>query len=94
MSATRRNSREKTTDESHIPKYTMGITVRLTGVAAGRIRKYEEYGLLEPQRTSGRQRLFCDGDIELIQEIARLENEGANLEGIKIILAMRKGDRS
>lgn len=94
MSATRKNNREKTVGESHIPKYTMGITVRLTGVAAGRIRKYEGCGLLAPQRTSGRQRLFCDDDIELIQDIARLEDEGANLEGIKIILAMRKGDRS
>ena len=76
-----------------IPKYTMGIAVRLTGVAAGRIRRYEESGLLEPERTQGGQRLFRDSDIDLIKEIAKLEDEGSNLEGIKIILAMRRGER-
>ena len=30
---------------------------------------------------------------ELIKEIAKLEDEGANLDGIKIILSMRRGER-
>jgi len=79
--------------EEQLPKYTMGVAVRLTGVEAGRIRRFEEAGLLEPKRTEGGQRLFTDSEIELIKEVAKLEDEGANLEGIKIILAMRRGER-
>jgi len=79
--------------EGQLPKYTMGVAVRLTGVEAGRIRRFEEAGLLMPKRTEGGQRLFSDSEIELIKEIAKLEDEGANLEGIKIILAMRRGER-
>jgi DNA-binding transcriptional MerR regulator len=79
--------------EEQISKYTMGVAVRLTGVEAGRIRRFEEAGLLEPKRTEGGQRLFTDSEIGLIKEIAKLEDEGANLEGIKIILAMRRGER-
>jgi len=79
--------------EESLPKYTMGVAVRLTGVEAGRIRRFEDAGLLEPKRTEGGQRLFTDPEIELIKEIAKLEDEGANLEGIKIILSMRRGER-
>ena len=73
--------------------YTMANAVRLTGVEAYRIRRYEEGDLLTPERTEGHQRLFSDDDIELIIEASKLEDEGINVEGIKAILAMRKGER-
>jgi len=85
-----RNERQPA--ENEIGKYTMGVTVRLTGVEAHRIRRYEEAGLLKPARTEAGQRLYSDSEIELIKEIARLEDQGANLEGIKMILAMRRGE--
>lgn len=71
----------------------MGVATRLTGVQAGRIRRFEEAGLIQPERTEGGQRLFTDSQIERIREIAKLKDEGANLEGVKIILAMRSGER-
>jgi DNA-binding transcriptional MerR regulator len=78
--------------ESEVGKYTMGVTVRLTGVEAYRIRRFEEGGLLQPARTEAGQRLYSDSEIELVREIARLEGQGINLEGIKAILAMRRGE--
>ena len=78
--------------ENEMGKYTMGVTVRLTGVEAHRIRRFEENGLLEPARTEAGQRLYSDAEIELIKEIARLEDQGINLEGVKAILAMRRGE--
>jgi len=73
--------------------FTMAIAVKLTGVEAHRIRRFEEGGLLTPERTEGHQRLFSQNDIEVIKQAAKLEDEGINVEGIKAILAMRKGDR-
>ena len=73
--------------------FTMAIAVKLTGVDPYRIRKYEEGGLLNPERTEGNQRLFSERDIEIIKQAAKLEDEGINVEGIKAILAMRRGDR-
>ncbi len=73
--------------------FTMGIAVRLTGIDPYRIRKYEEGGLLTPERTEGNQRLFSESDVEIIKQAAKLEDEGINVEGIKAILAMRRGDR-
>ena len=73
--------------------FTMAIAVRMTGVDPYRIRKYEEGGLLTAERTGGNQRLFSESDIEIIKQAAKLEDEGINVEGIKAILAMRRGDR-
>jgi len=73
--------------------YTMATTVKLAGIEAHRIRRYEQGGLLVPERTEGNQRLFSINDIEIIKEAAKLENTGINVEGIKAIMAMRKGER-
>jgi DNA-binding transcriptional MerR regulator len=71
----------------------MSVTVTLTGVEAHHIRRYESCGLLQPWRTSGRQRLFSDLEIEIIKEASRLANRGINLEGIKAIYEMKRGKR-
>jgi len=80
-------------EERNFAKYTMSVTVRLTTVRAYRIRRFEQFGLLKPARTEAGQRLYSDMDIELIREIVMLGKEGINLRGIKVILAMRRGQR-
>jgi len=72
-------------------KYVMSIAVAVTGVDAHRIRRYEAAGLFKPCRTGGGQRLFSDADLELIRAAAELEREGVNLNGIRVILEMRRG---
>ncbi len=73
--------------------YTMATAVRLTGVEPHRIRRYERDNLLSLERTDGHQRLLSDEDIEIIKQAAKLEDEGINAAGIKVILAMRRGER-
>ncbi len=81
------SSRSVKTD---LARYTMSVAVTMTGVSAIKIRRLETFGLCKPERTDGRQRLFCDEDIRTIHKIVSLEKEGVNLPGIKIILAMQK----
>lgn len=76
-----------------VNNYTMAITVKMTGVESHRIRRFEEGGLLTPERSEGNQRLFSENDIGIIKQAATLENEGINVEGIKAIFAMRRGER-
>ena len=73
-------------------KYTMYITVAMTGVEAHRIRRFEAAGFLAPTRSDGKHRLFSDGDIEVIREIAVLVDRGVNFEGIRHIMALRRGE--
>jgi len=77
--------------DNELGKYTMGVTVRLTKIQAYRIRRYEQADIIRPARTESRQRLYTDSEIELIREIARLEDQGINLMGVKVILAMKSG---
>jgi MerR family transcriptional regulator, glutamine synthetase repressor len=74
-------------------KYTMAITVKITGVPAHRIRRFEEFGLCQPARSERRQRLFSDSDIEVIRQISELEKDGVNLAGVRLILMLKKVDR-
>ena len=80
-------------DERRVGKYTMSVTVMLTGIVAHRLRRFEEFGLLSPLRTEAGQRLFSDWEIKLIREIARIESEGVNLRGVRVILEIRRGER-
>ena len=70
----------------------MSVAVLLIKVEAHRIRRFEEAGLLKPARTEARQRLYSDHEIALIKEIVQLEDEGINTQGVKAILAMRRGE--
>lgn len=82
---------ESTVRRDDAGKYVMSIAVAMTGVDAHRIRRYEAAGVLKPGRTEGGRRLFSDADIATIRETARLEGEGINLNGIRVILEMRRG---
>ncbi len=84
---------ESGSNPREIAKYTMLVAVKLTGVVAYRIRRFEGCGLCQPARTGSGHRLYSDVEIELIKEIARLENEGVNLPGVRVILEMRRGRR-
>ncbi len=72
-----------------VGKYTMAVAVMMTGMAAYKIRRCEEFGLCKPVRTGSQQRLYSDNDIERLHQIALLEKDGVNLPGIKVILDMQ-----
>jgi MerR family transcriptional regulator, heat shock protein HspR len=80
------------TNSRHLAKYTMAVAVKMTGVAAHRIRKFENSGLCKPARTPSNQRLYSDEDIELIRQIGSLDRDGVNLPGIRVILNMQKAN--
>ena len=73
------------------PVYTIRIAAQLVGVHQQTLRTYEREGLLIPARTSGRQRLYSQADIERLLMIRRLIDElGVNLAGADIILRLRQ----
>jgi MerR family transcriptional regulator/heat shock protein HspR len=66
--------------------YIISVAAELAGVHPQTLRIYERKGLIEPQRTEGRSRRYSDRDIELLQHIQELTNEGVGLAGVKHIL--------
>jgi MerR family transcriptional regulator/heat shock protein HspR len=66
--------------------YIISVAAELAGVHPQTLRIYERKGLIEPSRTSGRSRRYSDRDIELLQRIQELTNEGVSLVGVRKIL--------
>ena len=75
---------------SDTPVYTIRIAAQMVGVHQQTLRTYEREGLLKPARSSGRQRLYSEQDIERLRLIRRLIDDlGVNLAGADIILRLR-----
>ena len=71
------------------PLYTIGAASRLTGIPIWTLRWIEKRGFLRPDRTPGRQRLYCDREMEMLREVRDLMQRKVNLAGIRVILGMR-----
>lgn len=66
--------------------YIISVAAELAGVHAQTLRIYERKGLIEPARTEGGSRRYSDRDIQLLQRIQELTNEGVGLAGVRRIL--------
>jgi MerR family transcriptional regulator/heat shock protein HspR len=73
-------------DDNERALYIISVAADLAGVHPQTLRIYERKGLIEPKRTEGRSRRYSDRDIELLQHIQELTNEGVGLAGVKRIL--------
>jgi len=71
------------------PVYNIGAVSHLTGIPIWTVRWIEKHELIAPHRTDGNHRLFSDEDIDLLNAIRDLLEEGVNLPGIRVILRMR-----
>src|SRR6266481_6996636 len=77
-------------NNTSLPKYTIGVVSQLLGLPPQVLRRYEEAGLLEPARQAGKNRLYSDQDIEVLEEIAELSEQGVNAVGIRHIIQIRR----
>ena len=75
-------------DDNERALYIISVAAELAGVHPQTLRIYERKGLIEPKRTQGRSRRYSDRDIELLQHIQELTNEGVGLAGVKRILEL------
>ena len=70
-------------------RYMISVAADLVGMHPQTLRIYEQRGLVNPQRTAGNTRLYCDDDIERLQLIQRLTSDlGLNLAGVELVLRL------
>ena len=87
--AVNRPAHEHHEDEYFAPRYVISVATVMVGVHPQTLRQYERVGLVEPKRTSGRQRLYSQADIDRLRQVQRLVNDlGVNLAGVDVILRM------
>src|SRR6266513_198294 len=83
-------ARKISENNASMPKYTIGVVSQLMGLPPQMLRRYEEAGLLEPARQGGKNRLYSDQDITILEEISELSAQGINAVGIRYFIQIRK----
>jgi MerR family transcriptional regulator/heat shock protein HspR len=68
--------------------YVISVAAELAGVHPQTLRIYERKGLVEPARTQGGSRRYSEADIELLQRIQELTEQGLNLAGVQRVLQL------
>jgi MerR family transcriptional regulator/heat shock protein HspR len=82
------------TINEELPVYVMSVAAELSGLHPQTLRQYDRLGLVSPDRSSGRNRLYSMRDIARLREVQNLAAEGMNLAGIQRILQLQDENRS
>ena len=77
-------------EDRNRPLYMISVAAELTGMHPQTLRVYEQKGLVTPGRSRGNTRLYSQADIERLNLISKLTDEGINLAGVVRILDMRE----
>ena len=72
------------------PLYMISVAADLAGLHPQTLRIYESKGLVTPQRTKGNTRMYSQTDIERLELISQLTDEGINLAGVMRIIDQHK----
>ena len=73
-------------DDRNRPLYMISVAAELSGMHPQTLRVYESKGLVTPKRSGGNTRLYSQADIEQLELISQLTDEGINLAGVLRII--------
>lgn len=68
--------------------YVISVAAELAGMHPQTLRIYERKGLVFPARTGGGSRRYSDADIQQLQRIQSLTEDGLNLAGVKRVIEL------
>jgi MerR family transcriptional regulator/heat shock protein HspR len=72
-------------DDPDYPLYTVAQVSELLGVSAAALRRWEREHLVAPERSQGRQRRYSRRQIEQLQQVVQLAEDGLTTAGIRKI---------
>lgn len=73
------------------PVYMISVVARVLEIHPQTLRQYEREGLVNPNRSGGRVRLYSQRDIDEIKMVLRLTRElGVNLAGVDVALKLKR----
>ncbi|HJQ76559.1 MAG TPA: helix-turn-helix transcriptional regulator [Acidimicrobiia bacterium] len=73
--------------------FVISVAAELAGMHPQTLRIYERKGLIDPFRTPGGTRRYSQEDIERLQLIQDMTNQGMNLEGVRRVLVLQEENR-
>ena len=88
--ARKSDENRKSRESRNKPLYMISVAAELTGMHPQTLGLYEQKGLVNPGRSRGNTRLYSRADIDRLNLVAKLTDEGINLAGVVRILDMRE----
>ncbi|MEX5301774.1 heat shock protein transcriptional repressor HspR [Kocuria sabuli] len=70
------------------PLFVISVAAEIAEMHPQTLRQYDRLGLVKPSRAPGRARRYSQRDIEKLQQIQVLSQQGVSLEGIRRILQL------
>ncbi|HSJ17853.1 MAG TPA: helix-turn-helix transcriptional regulator [Solirubrobacterales bacterium] len=70
--------------------FMISVAAELSDMHPQTLRMYEARGLITPQRSPGKTRLYSQQDVERLRRIQRMTEEGLNLVGVETVLEMEQ----
>ena len=70
--------------------YVISVAAELAGMHPQTLRQYDRLGLVQPSRAPGKARRYSQRDVDLLQRIQQLSQEGVSLEGIRRIIELEE----
>ena len=82
---------ERWTDQEDEPLFVISVAARMVGLHAQSLRHYERIGLIRPNRSRGRVRLYSQSDVQRLRYIQRLiQDLGVNLAGAEVVIRLNE----
>jgi MerR family transcriptional regulator/heat shock protein HspR len=70
--------------------FMISVAAELAEMHPQTLRMYEARGLITPQRSPGKTRLYSQQDVERLRKIQQMTEEGLNLVGVETVLEMEQ----
>jgi MerR family transcriptional regulator, heat shock protein HspR len=70
--------------------FMISVAAQLADMHPQTLRMYEARGLITPQRSPGKTRLYSQQDVERLRRIQEMTEEGLNLLGVRTVLGLEQ----
>jgi MerR family transcriptional regulator, heat shock protein HspR len=75
-------------EDENLPLFTVGQVSTMLEIQQAFLRRLDDFDVVRPSRSSGRQRRYTRNEVAVVQYVVRLADEGMTLPAIRRILEL------
>jgi len=75
-------------EDENLPLFTVGQVSAMLEIQQAFLRRLDDFDVVRPSRSSGRQRRYTRNEIAVVQYVVRLTDEGMTLPAVRRILQL------
>ena len=75
-------------DDENLPLFTVGQVAEMLEIQQAFLRRLDEFRVVRPSRSSGRQRRYTRNEVTVVQYVVELVGEGMTLAAVRRVLEL------